>query len=375
MRRNNILKTNVLILLLIFSFNTTMIVAKSSHKFNKGQKWRIGYYEGGPYSDYTDTMRTLLEGLKSLGWLNGSIPIRTGEMQKPYWDWLSSNHFKYLSFKPEDAYSAAWDDKKRSENQKQIMEKLQNKNLDLVIAMGTWAGLDLANHHHAIPTMVLSTSDPIKAGIIKNKEKSGYNHVTARVDPDRHLRMIRMFHRIVQFKTLGIAFENTLDGRVYSAIDHVNKIADERGFKVFTCEVIDTNSDVTRSNQSCMDCFKKLIKHSDAIFVTELTCADRLEAEIAKLLRVSKMPSFSMVGAKHVKKGLMMSISDGAGYAAIGNYNALKFSKILNGASPESLNMLFEDPLDIAVNMETVRQIGFKMPKSILKIAAEIYEK
>ena len=32
-------------------------------RLNNGKKWRVAYYEGGPYSDYTDTMRTLVHGL------------------------------------------------------------------------------------------------------------------------------------------------------------------------------------------------------------------------------------------------------------------------------------------------------------------------
>jgi hypothetical protein len=52
----------------------------------------------------------------------------------------------------------------------------------------------------------------------------------------------------------------------------------------------------------------------------------------------------------------------------------MKFGEILNGTKPITLKQVFEDPLDIAVNMQTVRQIGLDMPKSILSIATEIYD-
>ena len=81
-----------------------------------------------------------------------------------------------------------------------------------------------------------------------------------------------------------------------------------------------------------------------------------------------------MVGSRLVKSGLMLSISSDSGYEQLGKYNARKLGEILNGREPVLLDMIFEDPLDIAVNMETVRKVGFNMPKSILKVATEIYE-
>lgn len=279
-----------------------------------------------------------------------------------------------MSFSPDDCYSANWDDNRRILVRKEILNKLALKKLDLVIAMGTWAGLDLANDRHSVPIMVLSTSNPVRAGIIKSAKDSGFDHVTARVDPNRYLRQIRMFHRIVEFKTLGIAYENTPDGRIYSAVADIHQVADERRFKVISCEVNDTTSDTQKSDKSCIECYKKLSKITDAVYITALTCADRKEAEIAKIFRFAKKPTFSMLGSKFVKKGLMLSISSDSGYSELGRYNAMKFGKILNGAKPGSLNQLFADPLDIAINIKTARQIGFHIPETILRIATEVYE-
>jgi ABC-type uncharacterized transport system substrate-binding protein len=365
----------MLFVLSIFSLCTNSLWADSTPRLNNGKKWRIGYYEGGPYSDYTDTMRTLVKGLIELGWIKDrNLPALFQEMAKPYWDWLSHRNSPFLSFRAEDSYSANWDEQKRARIRKTLLKKLKAGNLDLVIAMGTWAGKDLANNEHSVPTMVLSTSDPIKAGIIKSADSSGYDHVTTRVDPNRYLRQIRMFHRIVGFQTLGIAYENTSDGRIYSAVSDVYRIAKERNFTVITCEVIDATVDTQKSNHSCMECYRQLAQKADAVYVTALTCVDRLGRQIATIFRSAKVPSFSMTGSKFVRKGMMLSISSDSGYTELGRYNAMKFAEILNGTKPVRFRQVFEDPLDIAVNMQTVRQIGFDMPKSILSIATEIYD-
>ena len=349
--------------------------ARSAPILNNGKKWRIGYYEGGPYSDYTETMRTLVKGLIELQWIKDEKPPEFfGEIRKPYLNWLILCNSPFLSFKAEDCYSADWDDQKRLQIQKDLLKKLKDGTLDLVIAMGTWAGLDLANNEHAVPVLVLSTSDPIEAGIIKSANNSGYSHVTARVDPNRYLRQLRMFHRIVGFKTLGIAFENTPDGLIYSVIQNAQQIAKERGFKIILREVSDTTADNQKSDQSCIDAYRKLSQTADAIYVTALTCVDRQLPAIVDIFRTARVPSFSQLGSKFVRKGIMLSISSDSGYIELGRYNAMKFGAILNGVKPIELKQVFEDPLDITVNMKTVRQVGFKMPKSILKVAAEKYE-
>ena len=83
----------------IFSLGTVSLWADNTPRLNNGKKWRIGYYEGGAYSDYTDTMRTLVKGLSELGWIKDQNPPDLfQEMPKPYWDWLSHCNSPFLFF-------------------------------------------------------------------------------------------------------------------------------------------------------------------------------------------------------------------------------------------------------------------------------------
>ncbi len=374
-KRNNLMRY-IICFSLMLSLQSAELFAQTAPILNNGKKWRIGYYEGGPFSNYADAMRTLIQGLVSLGWIaEADIPTLSGDIKKPYWDWLTQRRSRFLSFKPEDAFTADWNPSKRADIRKEMTAKLQAKSIDLVIAMGTWAGQDLANDDHAVPVMVMSTSNPVQAGIIPSVDDSGRDHVTARVDPDRYLRQVRMFHRIVGFKKLGLAYENTPDGKIYAALDDVYRAARERNFKVVTCEVTDTTDDLELSRQSCMSCFRELARSADAVYLTSLTCVDAHVSEVADLFNKAKIPTFSIAGSKWVKNGVMLSISKGSGDTGIGLYSATKFAKILNGVKPGDLDQTFEDPLDIAVNMETVRQVGFDMPENILRIANEIYDR
>lgn len=365
-------------MLYFFFFVSTIAIGSpngNSPKLNNGKKWEIAYYEGGPYSEYTDTMRTFIDGLIELGWItNNNHPFLNAEIETPYKEWLITNAGKFLSFKKENFYSSNWDPKQRVKSRKEMIAKLQKKEIDFVIAMGTWAGLDLANNEHSVPVMILSTSDPLGAGIIKSENDSGFDHVTARVDPNRYLRQLRMFHRIVNFKKLGIAYEDTEEGRSYSAIKEAKYIAKERGFELITCKINENLPDDEQIKNSCLRCFEILSERTDAIYLTALRCADSNTGEIADFFKKERMPSFSMIGSKWVKEGIMMSISSDSGYTELSRYSADKFGKILNGMKPRSITQLCEDPLEIAINMETIRKTGFDMPLGIIKVATEIYE-
>jgi len=58
---------------------------------NNGEKWRVGYYEGGEYIDYQKIFSETVKGLMKLGWIEEvKLPPQKGEQTKPLWDWLST---------------------------------------------------------------------------------------------------------------------------------------------------------------------------------------------------------------------------------------------------------------------------------------------
>ena len=371
------LKISIIIAVIAMIFCANEITWAEGKKpiLNQGRKWRIAYYEGGPFFTYAETMRTLIEELMHLGWLNKAVVSRYDEeVAAPYWDLLMNNNSNYFEFHKDHAYSAGWDKAKRKENRAAILAELKEGKIDLVIAMGTWAGQDLATDDHNVPVVVMSCSDPIGAEIIDSAEDSGRDHVTARVARDRYFRQLRMFHRLVGFKRLGVAFENTPDGRLYSAMREVEIVSKERNFDVITCEVLDTTADRAAADKSCLGCFEKLSLQSDAIYVTALSCAKSRGKELSELFVRRKIPSFAMSGGAFVEDGIMLALSQAAGLKAQAVFHAEKIVRILYGERPRSLNQILDDPLFIAINMGTAKKIGFQVPNSMLRIATEVYD-
>lgn len=350
----------------------------TSPVLNNGQKWRVVFYEGGPHANYYHYLEATVRGLMKLGWLEKADLTKIQNKRQDterLWNWLVNDaRSDYLEFLDDGYYSANWDDDQRQGNRSRLLQRLQSGgDIDMVIAMGTWAGLDLANDEHSVPTIVMSTSDPVEAGIIKSAADSGYDHVHARVDPYRYERQLRIFHDIIKFEKLGIAFENSIYGRSYSAIDTVEKVAADIGFEVVKCHTKSDISDTDIASQSVIHCFEELSQKVDAIYVTIQGGVN--PESIPKLVAIANknsIPTFSQLGSKEVQQGFLFSISR-PGFKPAGLFLSATIAQILNGAKPRQLTQVFEDTPSIAINLKTAEIVGLYLYADILAAADTIY--
>jgi len=275
----------------------------------------------------------------------------------------------------EDAYyTASWDKDQRSNLRALIIKRLnEKKDINLMLAMGTWAGKDLASNEHSIATMIMSTSEPVKSGIIKSVDDSGLDHIHARVDPLRFERQIRIFHDMIGFKKLGVAYEDSEFGRAYAAIELVETVAKERGFEIVRCFTQSDIADQGRAGESVVTCFKDLSSKVDAIYVTyQGGVNNKTIPELVKIANENRIPTFSQAGAEWVKSGFLMSISR-AGFRPVGLFEAAIMAKVFNGAKARQLPQLFQEAPNIALNLKTAEIIGLYLYADMLAAADEIY--
>jgi ABC-type uncharacterized transport system substrate-binding protein len=343
-----------------------------------GQRWRIGYYEGGPYIDYAGGLLGLVQGLGELGWIEPiTLPAFPDEDDtQAIWTYLAEHvESDYLEFVADAYWSANWDDAQREENRQEVLDRLTVVgDLDLMIAMGTWAGQDLATDAHSVPTMVLTSSDPVQAGIIESAEDSGLDHVVAEYDPYRYLRQIRLFHDIVDFQKLGVAHEDSRAGRVYANWDDLQQVARERGFKLVVCHAQDTNLSEMAARQELADCYRMLAPHIDALWIAVHQGEHpKFMPEILAPLFEHDVATWSQAGSDAVRRGVLISVAQQTDYTEVGRWYARTMARTLNGARPRDLDQVFELPLTIAVNLETARRIGFDPPPSLVEAADEVY--
>ena len=350
----------------------------TSPVLNDGQKWKIVFYEGGPHANYYHYLEATIRGLMRLGWIEKADLKEIHSKKKDterLWKWLvKKSESDYLEFLEDGYYSANWDDEQRKVNKSRLLDRLTSEDeVNLVIAMGTWAGLDLVNDEHSVPTIVMSTSDPVESGIIKSQDDSGYDHVHARVDPYRYERQLRIFYDIIKFKKLGIAFEDSIYGRSYSAIDTVEKVAADIGFEVVKCHTKSDISDTDIASQSVIQCFNELSKEVDAIYVTIQGGVNTESIPVlVEIANKNSIPTFSQLGSKEVQQGFLFSISR-PGFKPAGLFLSATIAQILNGAKPRQLTQVFEETPSIAINLKTAEIVGVYLYADILAAADTIY--
>lgn len=365
----------ILTALLLFSCSNNDFSKKPT--LNNGKKWRIGYYEGGEYYDYKGWFLATIKGLMTLGWIEtANIPVNKDDHTEDIWKWLTTKmKSNFITFVDDGYYSAHWDNNLRFQIKEDIINRLNTqKDIDLILAFGTWAGKDLANNYHNIPTLILSASDPIKAGIIRNYNNSGFDHIHAHVDRSLYNRQVLIFYTATHFKKLGIAYENTVNGRSYAAIDTINAIAKQRQFEVVPCYTKSDIVDKIEAENSVLKCVETLSEKVDALYLTQQGGVN--SNTIPKIVEIANnkgIPTFSQAGSQEVKDGVLMSISN-SGFKYVGQYHAGIIAKILNGAKPRQLKQVFEGPIKVALNLETAKKVGLSHNTHLLNIADEIYK-
>lgn len=340
---------------------------------NNGMKWRIGYVEGGAYRTYQWHLKALVLGLRQLDWVQ--IPDDFVRMafpdEKSMWEWLGQNaQSEYLEFEQDAFWSGDWDETRRIANRGEIISRLNDKNdIDFIIAMGTWAGQDLANDNHSTAVIVLQSADPVLAGIVKSEKESVLPHIFAHCDPGRYKRQIKFFHSVTKFKKLGIAFEDTPAGRIYASVEDILETCRDLNVEVVECHTVTNTPNLSLSLESYRTCHESLAREVDAMYITN--SASVSPKTLPKLLQpfiAAKIPTFAQMGFEAVRHGALLSSSLGD-YKPIGMFYARTISQVLHGAKPNSLPQVFETPPFFALNMDTARAIGFTPSQGLLNIA------
>ncbi len=347
---------------------------------NNGAKWRVALYQGGDYEDYSKILMATIKGLMEMGWIEtASMPEQktTPSMEK-IWSWLSTEvKGEYIDFVQDGFYDADWEEGLRNNLKKDLFTRIETKqDIDLILALGTWAAQDVSRARIKVPGVGISISDPVAAGIIKSVEDSGNDYFTVRVDPLRDEQQIRIFHDIVGFKRLGVPHEDSVEGRSYAAMDVIERLAKELNFEIvseFTQETTASSKQI--AVESLKTALKNLIKTSDAIYIPVAPNGLTPESisDMVEITNRGGIPTFSQSGSQEVKKGFFMSIAESE-FKFVGEFNANTIARILNGAKPGELNQLFEAPPKIAINLKTAEVIGFDLPVDVLVAADEIYQ-
>ncbi len=372
----NINKKNIgftiVIILMVTVFTSSFLFAENS---KENEVWRIGYVEGGPFVNFAGTFYGLLEGFEELGVLGEvhEMPYTPGqEDSRSMWNWLANTDTGKLDFVEDAHYSFELD----PGSEEEVLDRLaEERDLDLVIVMGTNAGQVLSTDKHDVPTMVFSTTNAVDANIIDSKEDSGKDHIWAHMEPDREKRLIEVFSDLFEFETMGIVYEDTDLARTYSAIDEIEATAADRGFEInyrHVDEPVDSD-DRERYYSELAEAYEELSKEIDAFYITVASIESaRLEGLLEPFYQ-NNIPSFSQLGGEDVASGAVASVSRDD-FSEIGLFGSDRILNVLEGDLPREQTQTFTLTPLISVNLEAAKLVDYQVPFEVLLVADEVHQ-
>lgn len=341
---------------------------------NRGKKWKIGYFQSGSSRNHSSFLKNYIDGLVEMGWLEKVDwkKLPKNSKSEDIWHFLAENmHSEYLKIDKKYFWSSNWSLRKRKILRKQVLATLQKKELDLILAVGTWPGQDLANNLHSTPTLYLKSSFPIQNLLGKNEKIP--DHIYLPRDPDYLLRQIHLFKKITKFKTLGVVYVASSEGRSRASLKLLKKFSKECNFKLVVVRILpheDLKSDVNLDKY--IKAHEKIAPQIDAMWLTTafMNYPEDARQVLAPFFKY-KIPTWYPHGEFGVANGAVFGVIHAPQKRAW--HYARITAKVFNGVTPAS--QIKDLPINnhLVINYAAADKIGFKISKSLLKVAKRSY--
>lgn len=245
----------------------------------------------------------------------------------------------------------------------QLASNLKIKGADLIYTIGTPAAQGVYNIVNDRPILFTAVTDPIGAGLVDEKTRTGKNitGVSDYVDP---AKVIDDFLKVYpETKTFATMY-NTNEQNSLVQIEALEKALKERGLSLKKQGVSSIN-DIPQALASLKSGTDAMVTVTDNVVVNAMPV-------IAKTLKDEKIPSLAFDEGS-VENGALLA--EGVNYRKIGQRAGQMAGEILK-ANKDIKDIPFEDAkdLEMLVNKETAGVLGLDLKNEGLK-DAKIMEK
>lgn len=250
----------------------------------------------------------------------------------------------------------------------QIGKQMIGEKADLLVAIATPSAQASVQALHKAPAdlkrplLFTAVTDPVAAGLVDAFDKPS-RYITGVSDLlplDKHLEMVLTYKPDI--KRLGVLY-NAGEANSKATVARIKEMSSTMGFKVVEATAAKTADVYTAA--------KSLVGKSDAIFIpTDNTIVSALES-VLKVGMQNKLPVFA-ADVDSVERGAVAAM--GFDYYKHGYQTGAMARKIIEGASPESLPVEFQEELQLQINLKTAAAMGAPAPDVLVKKATKIYE-
>lgn len=351
---------------------TGTLAASGKNENSPGKILKIGYCEGESYYEFDYALYNLIYGLEEYGLIKNlpeGMPVESSS--RVFWKWMCSQNQEDWDVRfIEDAYFSLTDSEyamEKSEMVKYIDRKVKQNDIDLIISMGTIAGLTIKELPGGTPMMCFAAADPVKSGIVAGTHQSDTPGIWAQVDVDGFKRTIRVMNDIFKPEKVGVVYANSEDAYIYSGVDVLDEFAKENNIEVIREFVEDpqTSSEYDDYLNNLKNAYMKLANEIDLFVMTTSLVEGEDYGEILQPFYDAQIPIYSINSTDDVKFGALMA-AESSDYKNIGRFGADMIKRYINGEKLETLPQIYQTAPFLVINFDVAREIGYKPPFNLL---------
>ncbi len=363
--------------LIICIIGLCCVLAFSSQAY---AKVRVAYIESGNYIDHNLILQETVKWLANMNIIqktNDTLPISATNKER--WQWLAQHvNSKQIEFVADAFYSASWNNTLLSKQIKDLRKRIiTKKDIDLVFTFGNMAGLAASKRINNVNIINFSANDPLLQNISKSKLALSNSHIHTKIELSQDLQQIKLFHYLFNFKSMGICYEDSEQGRKNIAYDEIIQISKLYNFDLVEEKISTLSDDIDSNVESLKQCHKALVAKADAIYLTKhidegLGRAKHHIPQILQPLMENNIPSFAQSGSQNVAYGALLGMIPPS-FDDVGYFEASVIKQMLDGKKPHEINQIFDGGFSIALNLAMAESIGWPISLDILSALDQVY--
>lgn len=344
----------------------------------------IGYCQVGGYYEFDYMLYEIGSAMLETGDIESEklSGMSLGDSADKVWDALSSSKSDYYRFKKEAFYDfsdpqlASLDDKELTQK---IAELISEHEIDLMITMGTSAGL-VVKDACEVPYMNFLASDPVSSKIVENEDFSGDDRAWAHVNTGVEEKAFAVMGDIFNPQKIGIVYnDEDPEAYIYSGAKNLDIYAGENGKEVIKAYVSDPVDDTEASYKKyykeLYDAHKKMAESGIDVYIltsTYLEAGDFVKS-LTPLMEKG-IAVFSINSTEDVRFGALAAV-EMYDYKNIGRFSVENMKKYRDGTSLAELPQKYVTSPFLVLNADSLKKTGVKLPIEAVISASKIYAK
>ena len=239
-----------------------------------------------------------------------------------------------------------------------IANKFVTDKVDLVFAIATPTAQAVSNATSDTPILFSAVTDPEAAGLVKPNVTGSSD----KVDIEQQLALLREISK--DAKKIGFLYNSSEENSLVQ-LEEIKKIAGKYNF-----EIVEQGISSANELPQAID---KMLTQVDALYLPTDNLISSSSALIAEKANAAKKITFAAESGM-LENGIF--ITKGIDYYQLGKEAGKMAAEILkNGKKPSDLPYKVSETTEIAVNKQTLEQLGIKLPEDVMSKAKFIETK